>query len=74
MTDDDYEDGDFLAPEPLLVTIPQAARLCQVSPATIRAWSYEPGFPIIRRPHCVRIHARLLDAWLRSRSTLKESA
>lgn len=54
---------------PLLLTMRQVADLCQVSLATVREWSYDPTFPVIRKHgHFVRIHARLLDEWLMRRS------
>jgi hypothetical protein len=37
-----------LEPPPML-TRAQAAQLCQVSEAIRDPWSYEPGFPVIRR-------------------------
>jgi hypothetical protein len=63
------------APEmPLLLTMQQVADMCQVSLATVREWTYLPGFPVIRRPRQVRIHARLLDAWLTGQAMSKEGA
>ena len=51
---------------PLLLTRAQAARLCQVSQEILDQWSYEPGFPVIRRNggHFVRIHRAALERWL----------
>ena len=51
---------------PLLLTRAQAAQLCQVSEEIIDQWSYEPGFPVIRRNggHFVRIHRAALERWL----------
>jgi hypothetical protein len=51
---------------PLLLTRAQAARLCQVSEEILDQWSYEPGFPVIRRNggHFVRIHRAALERWL----------
>ena len=46
---------------PLLLTLSQAARLCQVSLPTLQNWSHMRGFPVIRRHRLVRIHAKLLD-------------
>jgi len=62
-------DDDEAPQMPLLLTMRQVADLCQVSVGTVREWSYDPDFPVIRRPgHFVRIHARLLDEWLAKRS------
>lgn len=51
---------------PVLLTRAQAARLCQVSEEILDQWSYEPGFPVIRRNggHFVRIHRTALERWL----------
>jgi hypothetical protein len=51
---------------PLLLTRAQAAWLCQVSEEILDQWSYEPGFPVIRRNggHFVRIHRTALERWL----------
>jgi hypothetical protein len=51
---------------PLLLTRAQAAELCQVSEEILDQWSYEPGFPVIRRNggHFVRIHRTALERWL----------
>ena len=51
---------------PLLLTRAQAAELCQVSQEILDQWSYEPGFPVIRRNggHFVRIHRAALERWL----------
>src|SRR3954447_20420951 len=51
---------------PLLLTRSQAAELCQVSEEILDQWSYEPGFPVIRRNggHFVRIHRTALERWL----------
>jgi hypothetical protein len=51
---------------PLLLTRAQAAQLCQVSEEILDQWSYEPGFPVIRRNggHFVRIHRAALERWL----------
>ena len=48
----------------LLLTMPQVAAICQVSLDRVRDWTYQPGFPVIRTAHMVRIHATLLEAWL----------
>src|SRR5215216_5806837 len=51
---------------PLLLTRGQAAELCQVSEEILDQWSYEPGFPVIRRNggHFVGIHRAALEHWL----------
>jgi len=49
---------------PLLLTLRQAAALCQVSVDKMGGWSHIRGFPVIRHGRFVRIHARLLDRWL----------
>ena len=54
--------------QPLLLTMPQVAQLCQVGLDRVREWSNEPGFPVIRTPNQVRVHARLLDQWLADRA------
>jgi hypothetical protein len=65
------EDCDLTRPDvrpesPLLLTRAQAAQLCQVSEEILDQWSYEPGFPVIRRNggHFVRIHRAALERWL----------
>jgi hypothetical protein len=65
------EDRDLTRPDwrvesPLLLTTAQAAQLCQVSEEILDQWSYEPGFPVIRRNggHFVRIHRTALERWL----------
>jgi hypothetical protein len=65
------EDRDFARPDwrvesPLLLARAQAAHLCQVSEEILDQWSYEPGFPVIRRNggHFVRIHRAALERWL----------
>jgi hypothetical protein len=65
------EDRDLARPDwrvesPLLLTRAQAAQLCQVSQEILDQWSYEPGFPVIRRNggHFVRIHRAALERWL----------
>jgi hypothetical protein len=65
------EDRDLARPDwrvesPLLLTRVQAAQLCQVSQEILDQWSYEPGFPVIRRNggHFVRIHRAALERWL----------
>lgn len=68
MTAEDRELGrpDWQAEVPLLLTRAQAAQLCQVSEEILDQWSYEPGFPVIRRNggHFVRIHRAALERWL----------
>src|SRR5215813_6747601 len=51
---------------PVLLTRAQAAQLCQVSVEILDQWSYEAGFPVIRRNggHFVRIHRAGLERWL----------
>jgi hypothetical protein len=65
------QDRELSRPEwrvdsPLLLTRAQAAQLCQVSEEILDQWSYEPGFPVIRRNggHFVRIHRTALERWL----------
>jgi len=65
------DDRELSGPEwrpgaPLLLTRAQAAQLCQVSEEILDQWSYEPGFPVIRRNsgHFVRIHRAALERWL----------
>ena len=57
---------DWRVESPLLLTRAQAAQLCQVSEEILDQWSYEPGFPVIRRNggHFVRIHRMALERWL----------
>jgi len=57
--------------EPILLTREQAAELCQVSLPVLDEWTYEPGFPIIRRPggHFARIHRGALERWLEDKAT-----
>jgi hypothetical protein len=57
----DWQNGS-----PMLLTRAQAAQLCQVSVEILDQWSYEPGFPVIRRNggHFVRIHRTALESWL----------
>jgi excisionase family DNA binding protein len=54
--------------EPLLLTPDQAAKLCRVSRSKLDEWTYRTGFPVIRDAGTVRIHAGLLDEWLRERA------
>lgn len=69
------DDHEEVREEPvLLLTIPQVASLCQVSTRTIREWTWLPGFPVMRSPRQVRIHARLLDEWLTRRSLSEQEA
>lgn len=55
---------------PILLTREQAAEWCQVSLPVLDEWTYEPGFPILRRPggHFVRIHREELAQWLAERA------
>jgi hypothetical protein len=57
---------DWQIDSPVLLTRAQAAHLCQVSEEILDQWSYEPGFPVIRRNggHFVRIHRTALERWL----------
>lgn len=54
--------------EPILLTREQAAEWCQVSLEILDQWSYEPGFPVLRRPRFVRIHRGELEQWLAERA------
>jgi hypothetical protein len=60
--------ADWQVELPLLLTRAQAAQLCQVSQEILDQWSYEPGFPVIRRNggHFVRIHGTAWNAGLNS--------
>ena len=64
--DCDLNRPDWRLESPLLLTRAQAAQLCQVSEEILDQWSYEPGFPVIRRNggHFVRIHRPALERWL----------
>ena len=64
--DSELSRPDWRLESPLLLTRAQAARLCQVSEEILDQWSYEPGFPVIRRNggHFVRIHRAALERWL----------
>jgi hypothetical protein len=64
--DRDLNRPDWRLESPLLLTRAQAAQLCQVSEEILDQWSYEPGFPVIRRNggHFVRIHRVALERWL----------
>jgi hypothetical protein len=55
---------------PILLTREQAAEWCQVSANVLDEWSFEPGFPVLRRPggHFVRIHRLELEKWLAARA------
>jgi hypothetical protein len=61
---DEYDPEQSVPMMPVLLTIQQAADMCQVGIDRIREWSHEPGFPVIRSPQMVRIHAKLLEQWL----------
>lgn len=63
MSDDQTE----YAP-PLLLTMRQAADLCQVGLDRMREWTNEPGFPVIRTSRQVRIPAKDLEKWLTERA------
>ena len=52
----------------LLLTPDQAAALCQVSRGKFDQWLTEPGFPVLRGPHFVRIHREELNRWLAARA------
>ena len=54
--------------EVLLITPPQAAAMCQISVDKIYEWAKLPGFPVIRGPHQLRIHARMFEQWLEKRA------
>jgi hypothetical protein len=62
----DLSQPEWSPEPPVLLTRAQAARLCQVSEEILDQWSYEPGFPVIRRNggHFVRIHRAALERWL----------
>jgi len=55
---------------PILLTREQAAEWCQVSLPVLDEWTYEPGFPVLRRQggHFVRIHRLELEKWLAERA------
>lgn len=79
MSSPDDSDGNA---QVLLLTVDQAAALCQISRDKMYEWTREPGFPVIvgggTRGHQIRIHARLFDEWLERRAaqgrTAEESA
>lgn len=52
----------------LLLTVQQAAAMCQVSTDRIYQWSYDPDFPVVMEAHQLRIHARKFDEWLAQRA------
>ena len=52
----------------VLLTPDQAAALCQVSRGKFDSWTTEPGFPVLRGPHFVRIHREELTRWLAARA------
>lgn len=52
----------------LLLTVQQAAAMCQVSTDRIYQWSHTPGFPAVMEAHQLRIHARKFDDWLAARA------
>jgi hypothetical protein len=57
---------DWRIDSPVLLTWAQAAQLCLVSEEILDQWSFEPGFPVIRRSggHFVPIHRAALERWL----------
>jgi len=59
MTDEEQDEW-----APVLLTKQQAAAWAQVSVSKLSSWLDEPGFPAIRTPRHVRIHARKFDEWL----------
>jgi len=67
---DQPSNGSVTGP-PILLTREQAAEWCQVSPDILDQWTYEPGFPVLRRPggHFVRIHRGALERWLEEKAT-----
>lgn len=50
-------------PDPIWLTIDQAAALLNVSHSTIYRLSHLPGFPISRKPRFTRIHRQQLLEW-----------
>lgn len=62
--DDPVADEEQASYEPILLTIEQAAALAQVGADRVREWMREPGFPMIRTPHQVRIHLEGYKLWL----------
>lgn len=52
----------------MLLTAQQVADLCQVSLDMVYKWTHDPSFPVVMGERQVRIHARLLDAWLRKKA------
>lgn len=66
----DQPSNGFQSGPPILLTREQAAEWCQVSLPVLDEWTYEPGFPILRRPggHFVRIHRAELERWLAERA------
>jgi len=68
MNDPEGNVRDDLELPVLLLTMHQAAAMAQVGLDRLRDWTYEPGFPVIRTTHKVRIHARLFDEWLAKKS------
>jgi hypothetical protein len=66
----DQQRDDWQPGPPILLTREQAAEWCQVSLPVLDEWSYEPGFPVLRRQggHFVRIHRLELEKWLAERA------
>jgi excisionase family DNA binding protein len=50
------------------VTPEQAADYCGISRSKLDEWTHRIGFPVIREASTVRIHAALLDEWLRAQA------
>jgi len=67
MTATNFE--DWQPDAPVLLTREQAAEWCQVSLEILDTWSYEPGFPVLRRgQRFVRIHREALARWLEDKA------
>jgi hypothetical protein len=67
----DFRPADLLGEEPISVYLRLTERDMRglkplVSEEILDQWSYEPGFPVIRRNggHFVRIHRTALERWL----------
>ena len=52
--------GTAARPEPALMTVAEAARLCGVSSCTLRRWERDGAVQSVRRAHTVRIVASSL--------------
>ena len=57
-----------LQPEPLLLTIPEAARLLRVSRAQAYQLAARGDLPVVRIGRSVRVRADRLERWLDERS------